>query len=841
MKLIFTLLFIVATTLHSFGQIEHCAVEPLSQSESEFYAAALAELDNSGNIMNTTDEEYSIPIHLYISKDQNGLFPYSKNQVEIEAIFLSALRYVNESLEPRISFYVSELDVLEVPSNIYTENTVTTVYNYYQQNLPNGVDDNTVNIFLSNTNSATGRFPSGVNIGGGNTSGRWLLHELGHYFGLFHPHHLAHNSNTFRAFLYPNGTPTPSYPIDNQQHIDATQIYCDQQEEASCYGDFIVSTPPDLRDFFSDDLFTGEFTPDQEYSVQFLGDPNVYVYHPDFMNVMSYWNVGSTVLNQDQKDRMYDVLMLPEIGVPPFGGNMTFLIDEDIPIISYQLPNLAMLRQSAEIDLVSFSSESNHSFTPFFQGRIPIKYNGSNNVSPHTRPYIGKGLLKINPFIQFGEPNASIQFDYTELSDGCEDLEIYSRTHLDVGDIMSIQNHIMGVELFDSPYKYIAADVDNSASINVGDMVGVARVILGLDENFIVPDFQFMPRYILSDEFQFANSFMSDPFTAQVNYNGQIYSYSGQDGFQSYLGSSVSVDNNDYIKSLSIPYLLSQSSSQQLETLSQIAIRTGDVDQTEPMQGLCQSSDFDDLFVEDLFLEAGKEYTIRISYGKDSLFLGVDIELEILSSSSQTFRKTNNSPNHGTELKLDYVLSDSVDEFVGLIRSSSKIIRALVIPTDDIINGRSTNSNSTIGGKNNLSYFEFTLSPSKQDVFLSDIVKVKCIRNGNKLNSKSTELPKPFIEVSSDIEMYGEYKEANLKVFPNPVGEVLNIYSSVKGDVIKGSVSILNINGEVIYEVDISLGAEPLSVLLPSISSGSYYVRLVTEEGQVSVNKFVKL
>jgi hypothetical protein len=148
MKLIFTLLFIVATTLHSFGQIEHCAVEPLSQSESEFYAAALAELDNSGNIMNTTDEEYSIPIHLYISKDQNGLFPYSKNQVEIEAIFLSALRYVNESLEPRISFYVSELDVLEVPSNIYTENTVTTVYNYYQQNLPNGVDDNTVNIFL---------------------------------------------------------------------------------------------------------------------------------------------------------------------------------------------------------------------------------------------------------------------------------------------------------------------------------------------------------------------------------------------------------------------------------------------------------------------------------------------------------------------------------------------------------------------------------------------------------------------------------------------------------------------------------------------------------------------
>ena len=46
---------------------------------------------------------------------------------------------------------------------------------------------------------------------------------------------------------------------------------------------------------------------------------------------------------------------------------------------------------------------------------------------------------------------------------------------------MRISQVILGTAPFDSPYDYVAADVDQSGSINVLDMVAIQRVILGLD------------------------------------------------------------------------------------------------------------------------------------------------------------------------------------------------------------------------------------------------------------------------------------------------------------------------------------------------------------------------
>lgn len=66
-------------------------------------------------------------------------------------------------------------------------------------------------------------------------------------------------------------------------------------------------------------------------------------------------------------------------------------------------------------------------------------------------------------------------------------------------DLILIQKHILGRELLDSPYKIIAADVDNSGSVTTLDMIKMRKVILGIDTQlhdgsswkFIIADYPF--------------------------------------------------------------------------------------------------------------------------------------------------------------------------------------------------------------------------------------------------------------------------------------------------------------------------------------------------------------
>ena len=51
-------------------------------------------------------------------------------------------------------------------------------------------------------------------------------------------------------------------------------------------------------------------------------------------------------------------------------------------------------------------------------------------------------------------------------------------------DIVLINRHILGTRPFDSPYKHIAADINQSGTITVFDLVLIQRAILGLNSNF---------------------------------------------------------------------------------------------------------------------------------------------------------------------------------------------------------------------------------------------------------------------------------------------------------------------------------------------------------------------
>jgi len=61
-------------------------------------------------------------------------------------------------------------------------------------------------------------------------------------------------------------------------------------------------------------------------------------------------------------------------------------------------------------------------------------------------------------------------------------------------DLIMIKRHILNVELFSSPYQYLAADVNNSGSISMADIVEAKRVILGLQAEFnSAPAWRFIP------------------------------------------------------------------------------------------------------------------------------------------------------------------------------------------------------------------------------------------------------------------------------------------------------------------------------------------------------------
>lgn len=52
-------------------------------------------------------------------------------------------------------------------------------------------------------------------------------------------------------------------------------------------------------------------------------------------------------------------------------------------------------------------------------------------------------------------------------------------------DILLIQRHILGIQVLNSPYKMIAADVNNSRSITSLDMIQLRKLILGIDTKLI--------------------------------------------------------------------------------------------------------------------------------------------------------------------------------------------------------------------------------------------------------------------------------------------------------------------------------------------------------------------
>lgn len=100
---------------------------------------------------------------------------------------------------------------------------------------------------------------------------------------------------------------------------------------------------------------------------------------------------------------------------------------------------------------------------------------------------------------EFAFTDSEGNYDLTEVeSCGFESLNIFKEDDYANGvstlDMVFIQQHILGVEALSSPYKLIAADVNNTGSLSTLDLIELRKLILTIQSEFPnVPSWRFLP------------------------------------------------------------------------------------------------------------------------------------------------------------------------------------------------------------------------------------------------------------------------------------------------------------------------------------------------------------
>ncbi len=107
---------------------------------------------------------------------------------------------------------------------------------------------------------------------------------------------------------------------------------------------------------------------------------------------------------------------------------------------------------------------------------------------------VSVNLTGANDMDEMTQTSAEGRFAFTELPAGFDyTLEPAHSRAVDLrvvktSDIITIMNHILGEELLGGAYEYVAADVNQDEDIDIFDIIGLRRVILGLDNAFANAD-----------------------------------------------------------------------------------------------------------------------------------------------------------------------------------------------------------------------------------------------------------------------------------------------------------------------------------------------------------------
>ena len=124
-----------------------------------------------------------------------------------------------------------------------------------------------------------------------------------------------------------------------------------------------------------------------------------------------------------------------------------------------------------------------------------VIYTETNTPIPNTNVL----LIGDNGFSVSTVSDAQGNYSFSGLSTGKNYILDFAKSSsilngLSTFDLLQVQKHILNREILKSPFKMLAADVNNSGSISTSDLILLKRALLGLTTSFDkVPIWQFIP------------------------------------------------------------------------------------------------------------------------------------------------------------------------------------------------------------------------------------------------------------------------------------------------------------------------------------------------------------
>jgi hypothetical protein len=634
--LLLLILLQISAVVYGQVQSEECATpEPTVEQYLAYKASLDAFLSQQSLIpsqSNTSDEIYEIPVHLIVIFDSDGNPPFPNLVNNLQDCIENTnrnLNYVNRHLHPRIRFYICLVDQIS-DNDLYNRQGPSGIISRIRANHPHvDLPSNMINYILNNERFGVGSFPHGIKMPANYNLGVSALHEFGHYFGLYHTHQSTTypcNGDGGTISLYPDHSPNLLCPplggIIPCADTDGEGV----PNYGKCYADLIEDTPVDV--FCSTSHYINNID-----CIREVNGEN-HVYHPDYANAMSYWNNPidtRSKLSAEQIQRVIDVFENPELGVPPFGGDMSNLVNEVMPdcdnvIIEGNYPPAA-----GYIDRVKYCSTSEEYIPTSFGNGYVLQRTGLAG----TFERINEGIFPIRKeVIQAGVTTGFC--DFSALISGQNGFTIPDWNHLranfdvSVLDILFIRRHILGAEELPKPYYWIAADVNNSGTITTLDLILIQRVILGINNDFAnVPPWRFVPKYALGENFNFAAQFHDNPFSAEWVNNGITHRYlTGVTN--SYLGGRNNNGPNSFDNVIQFTIDRTAPYARDPDTWSFYAVKTGDVSSS-----LCEGENEEDTdFTVNIpshpCLTKGVPVKLRIEFDQDVKYLeGLQLQLKI--------------------------------------------------------------------------------------------------------------------------------------------------------------------------------------------------------------------
>lgn len=736
------------------------------------------------------------------------------------------LSYVNRELHPNLHFYICQVDEIW-NTYAHTRQSPVDIISTIEEDHPEIVfHTNSINLFINQESYGVGYFPLGIKLPG-ESGGRLALHEFGHFFGLYHTFQYTGSPNFGCGIrLFPDHSPNPlcppiGYGTCEDEDGDGEPDY------GRCYGDFIADTRVDV-------YCNGALT---NSSCIHEVNGEEYVYHPDYSNAMSYYYTTRIMLTSGQRNRVMEVFEDPDLGVPPIGGDMSILVNDEVPACDDIYIEEDFLPVAGDIHRMKYcASAGEFVASPFGWGELSIVYSfGQPDNAGFSWPrYVTNGRYEIVDLDNLID--ARIDFSGMIPGNGIFISEWDSlKPNYDISilDILRIQRHLLGLEELPKPYYWIAADVNNTGTITTLDLIELQRIILGISDNLEnTPPWRFIPKYSLSDDFDFALEFNDNPFSAIWEIEDSQYGYLSSPTTNSYLGDSNPNANDQYANVLHFPMKAEEQYFYDYDTWSYYAIKTGDV------SDVCTDN------VEDVrfWMDVDPHSCIDVS-SPIKLTIEVDQMVDQLEGVQLTFN-----------------INKEACKFVSFKNNQEGLISAddINISEDKITivwynDYGETGSTLPMSLSQGDVLFELSVIPRKEVCDLRDMIALSDSQNNmgithfnDDTEGQNRSIPAFLNELALKLTHHEvETPDRNIEVFPNPIGENNNElnFTVEMNTPTPINIQLWDVFGNNIYhefQEDEVSGEVPIPINVSDFMPGMVYY-LVEIDGELHSGYFIKM